>query len=70
MEQYDQQIDKSAGFVNFGTNIAGVDSGKHAKEALVFLIAGVNDRFKVPVAYFLVAGLKSDEKAALIREVV
>lgn len=70
MEQYDQQIDKSVGLVNFGTDIAGVDSNEHAKEALVFLISGVNDNFKVPIAYFLVAGLKSDEKAALMREVV
>lgn len=62
-EEYDQHNDEKTGLVTYGT-----DRNKYGKEALVFLITGINEKFKVPVAYFLIAGLKSDEKAALIRE--
>lgn len=41
-----------------------------AKEALVFMITGINEKFKIPVAYFLIAGLKANEKAALIQNVI
>lgn len=68
--EYDQQEDAPNGFVNFGTNIIGADSSKFAKEALVFLVTGVNEKIKIPVAYFLIAGLKSNEKAALVQEVI
>lgn len=70
MEEYDQHKDEAIGFINFGTDIVGTNSKKYAKEALVFLVVGVNICFKVPVAYFLTAGLKSNEKAALIQEVI
>lgn len=70
MQEYDQHRDESVGFVDFGTNIVGANDEKYAKEALVFLITGVNENFKIPVAYFLIAGLKSVEKAALTREVI
>lgn len=70
MEEYDQHKDEAVGFINFGTDIGGTNSEKYAKEALDFLIAGVNICFKVPVAYFLTAGLKSNEKAALVQEVI
>lgn len=70
MQEYDQHRDESVGFVDFGTNIFGANDEKYAKEALVFLITGVNENFKIPVAYFLIAGLKSAEKAALTREVI
>lgn len=39
-----------------------------AKDALVFMIAGPN--FKIPVAYFLLAGLQAVDRAAITREVV
>lgn len=65
-EDYDQHTDTKTGFVNFGTEF--VDSNdKYAKEALVFLVAGVNEKFKIPVAYFLTAGVKAVEKSALLQ---
>lgn len=68
-EDYDQHTDTTTGFVNFGTDC--VESAKqHAKEALVFLVTGVNEKFKIPVAYFLTAGVKAPEKAALLRQVI
>lgn len=36
----------------------------------MFLISGVNKNFKIPVAYFLIAGLKAEERAALAKEVI
>lgn len=59
----------STGYVTYGTDYD--ESGKQifAKEALVFLVAGINEKFKLPVAYFLTAGVKAMEKAALIQQV-
>lgn len=64
-EDYDQHNDVNIGKVSYG-----IDANKFAKEALVFLITGITEKFKIPVAYFLIAGLKADEKSALIREVI
>lgn len=69
-EDYDQHKDETVGMVNYGTNIVDSNLNKLAKEALVFMITGVNDKFKIPVAYFLTIGLKANEKAALIRETI
>lgn len=65
-EEYDYQADARTGFVTYGT-----EAGETlAKEALVFLVAGINLKFKLPVGYFLVSGLKANEKAALIQQVI
>lgn len=65
-EEYDQKTDTKTGYVTYGT-----DTGeKLAKEALVFMVTGVNEKFKIPIAYFLIAGLKANEKAALIRNTI
>lgn len=69
-EDYDQHNDETIGMVNYGTNIVDSNLNKAAKEAFVFLISGINDKFKIPVAYFLTVGLKANEKAALIRETI
>lgn len=68
--EYEQHTDEPIGCVNFGTNDIGTDTTKYAKEVLVFLVAGVSEKFKIPVAYFLISGLKSAEKAALLQEVI
>lgn len=65
--EYDQHRDEPIGSVNFGF---GADTTKYAKEVLVFIVAGVSEEFKIPVAYFLISGLKSAEKAALLQQVV
>lgn len=69
-EDYDQHTDTKTGFVNFGTDSVEPNSQKYAKEALVFLVTGVNEKFKIPVAYFLTAGVKAAEKATLLRQVI
>jgi len=41
------------------------DGLPRAKEALVFMLVAINSNWKIPVAYFLVNGLNSQEKANL-----
>ncbi|KYN07865.1 THAP domain-containing protein 9 [Cyphomyrmex costatus] len=36
-----------------------------AKEALVYLLTGINERWKIPVAYFYINGLTSQERAEI-----
>jgi hypothetical protein len=57
---------RSLGYINFGANIDS-DSLPLAKEALVFLIVGVNCRWKMPVGYFLVKSTTAEEKANLVK---
>lgn len=56
---------KLTGYVDLGTNLDG-DNLPEAKEALVFLLVGVNGHWKLPVAYFFLNGLNSSEKANLV----
>lgn len=65
-EEYDHTTDTKTGYVTYGSNTGST----LAKEALVFMITGINEKFKIPVAYFLIAGLKANEKAALIQNVI
>lgn len=53
------------GFVDFGTKLES-DSLPEAKEALVFLLVGLNTRWKIPIAYFLLNGLEASTKANLV----
>lgn len=66
-EEFDEHNGEKTGFVNFGTD---GNNKTYAKEALVFLVSGVNKSFKIPVAYFLIDGLKAEERAALAQEVI
>lgn len=68
--EFDQHSNKTVGHVDFGTNIVRPEEKKFAKDALVYMVSGVSDKFKIPVAYFLVDGLKAVEKAALTKEVI
>lgn len=68
--EFDEHNNVKIGMVNFGTNLIEQDDSKYAKEALVYMVAGVNENFKIPVAYFLISGLKADEKAALTQWVI
>lgn len=39
-----------------------------AKDALVLMVSGIQDEFKIPIAYFFINGLCAEEKAAMINE--
>lgn len=69
-EEFDEFNNKAIGKVNFGTNIIQANGTKFAKEVLVYMVTGVSESFKIPVAYFLIDGLKTNEKAALTKEVL
>lgn len=61
---------KTRGYVDMGCDIEGSEELELAQEALVFMVVGVNNHFKVPVAYFFVNKLTGDEKANITREVL
>ena len=57
---------KFRGYVNLGTDVETDDCTPPAKDALVFMVVGVNGNWKVPCAYFLIDGLSGSERANLI----
>jgi hypothetical protein len=58
---------KVRGYVDFGGNIIS-DQQPEAKEALVFLVNSLNSRWKIPIGYFLIAGIDGAELASLIQK--
>lgn len=60
---------KYHGFVDMGTELDD-DSLPEAKEALVFLLVAVNGRWKLPVAYYLIAGLSGSERASIVTNIL
>ena len=67
---------KFLGLVDCGSALSGGEEDqptkkiKNAKDALVYLLYGVNERWNLPVGYFLVNGLNSVERANLTREIL
>ena len=53
------------GYIDLGSGVDD-DALPVAKEALVFLLVSVTERWKVPVGYFLIDGLHGDERANLL----
>ena len=69
--EYNSVEKKFYGYVDFGNSFSDCDQDKlEAKEVLVFLVNAINDRFKIPVAYYFVNGLSACEKANIINEVL
>lgn len=54
------------GYVNRGFGVQNNDL-EEAKEALVLLVVGINTNWKIPIAYFLVNGMSSDEKLGVVQ---
>jgi hypothetical protein len=59
---------KFRGFVDIGTVDKTDDSAPPATEVLVFMIVSLNSHWKVPCAYFLIAGLSGVERANLLTQ--
>ncbi|KAI5633926.1 transposase protein domain-containing protein [Phthorimaea operculella] len=56
------------GYVDFGTTIEmPEDTAELCTQALVFLLVAINDKWKMPVAYFLVNGVTGEQRANLVR---
>lgn len=54
------------GYVNYGTGTDESDAMPKAKEALTFMLVALNSNWKVPIAYFLINGITSEDKANLV----
>ncbi|KAH8009769.1 hypothetical protein HPB51_019084 [Rhipicephalus microplus] len=59
--------DKVVGYVDFGTGLDD-DGLPEAANACVFMIVGINVRFKMPVGYFLIDSLTGAERAELAKQ--
>lgn len=54
------------GYIDCGADITS-DELPVAREALTFLVNAINGNWKIPIAYFLINGLDSNERANLIK---
>lgn len=68
--QYNPSTMKFDGFIDLGRKIEDQNNLPLAKEALVFLVSGVNEDFKIPVAYFLSNGLTGTERSDITYNVL
>lgn len=69
--QWGDNEHETLGTVQYGSKLPDkTDKKDIAREALVFLINGINEKFKIPVGYFLINKLKSKEKATLTSEII
>lgn len=55
------------GYVDYGSALHG-DSMELASEALVFMIVCINEPWKLPIGYFFISGLNSQQKTALVKQ--
>lgn len=58
------------GYVDYGTGIEDSDCKDECTDALVFLVVPINSRFKVPIGYFLISGMKGEQKATLVLQAI
>ena len=49
---------KYCGYVDLGNDVEDDESAHLAKDALVFVVDGINESWKVPVGYFFIDGFK------------
>ncbi|KAL3189847.1 hypothetical protein MRX96_020867 [Rhipicephalus microplus] len=61
--------DKVVGYVDFGTGLDD-DGLPEAANACVFMIVGINVRFKMPVGYFLIDSLTGAERAEVAKQCI
>ena len=57
---------KYVGYIDHGVPVEDFASLPEAKEALVMMIVGIKERWKIPVAYFLIDGMRGQERANLV----
>lgn len=65
--EYNVSTKRMCGYVDIGNPFDGENEDRYeAKEALTFLLNAVNDRWKLPVGYFFINRLTSQEKADIL----
>lgn len=67
--QWCEATNKFLGYITYGSKTKDGEIPV-ASQALVFLITGINSEFSIPVAHFFIKGLKTEEKANLIRAII
>lgn len=67
---WNEQTQQFDGTVNHGGLTSCVQNVVPAKEALVFMLSGVDEAWKVPIAYFLISGLKAENKKEIVNTVL
>ena len=65
--QLDWDGKKFVGYVDLGVPVEDGSSLPIAKEALVFMIVSLTERWKIPLSYFLIDGLQGAERANLVQ---
>ena len=60
---------KFQGFIDMGTELDD-DQLPVAKEALTFMAVALDGSFKLPVGYFLIAGLGASERSSLVQQCI
>lgn len=65
---FDQNLAQMIGYISYGYE-------KHedrliAKEAIVFMASGLNEKFRIPIAYHFINSLTADKKAELVEKVL
>lgn len=68
--QYLDHKKKFAGYINFGTQEKAGDPLPMAKNAIVIMLNALNMQLTLPVAYFFITTLISEEKAILIATIL
>lgn len=68
--EWDHSTKKYIGFIDYGTNFNSSTALPIAKEALVYVLTGINERWKIPVAYFFIKGMTTTEKARVTKRVL
>ncbi|KAG6443087.1 hypothetical protein O3G_MSEX002641 [Manduca sexta] len=59
--------EKKLGYVNFGDCPIEGQEEAVATQVLVFMLVSLSENWKIPLGYFLAAGISADTKASLIR---
>lgn len=59
---------KLRGYIDIGSEIETCNDILLAKDALVFMAVALDDRWKIPLGYFLVNGIDASASAGLIRD--
>lgn len=63
---FSQSQGRMLGYASFGSD---PDEPEVAKEAIVFVVSGLNERFSIPIAYHFVSKLNAEQKTVLVKEV-
>lgn len=69
--EYNVLEKKFYGYVDIGNPYEGESEDRYeAKEALTFILNAVNERWKLPVGYFFINRLSSQEKADILKNML